>query len=159
MKTLQEREEAAAESTLLHSCSEPPTVNGGASASEVAEKSGGGMRDEALNFSSTDRTSFNNFLVGSSDALDCDSEESFHSFKKRTEVDDCEFISGRSSPFTCNSDVSRDGSESGFGDAESMLYRFSFREGIRKLCRHPLFQLSKSASKACEVVIVSSGEG
>lgn len=160
MKTLREREEAAAESTLLHSCSESPTDNEEANASEVVEKSVGGVRDEPLNFSVFDGTSFNKFLFGSRHNLDCDPEESFHSFDKRSEVDNCEFISGRSSSFTCNSDVPRDGSESEFsnGDAESMLDRFRFREGIRKLCRHPVFQLNKSTRKPSEVVIVCSGK-
>lgn len=152
MKTLRERGDlAAAEYTLSRSCSESPTDNEGANASE---KSVGGVRDhDPLNFSAYYTTSFNKLLTGSSPALDCDPEE-------RSEVDNCESISGRSSPtITCNSDIPRDGSESGFsnGDAESMD-RFSFKEGIRKLCRHPVFQLSKSTRKPGEVVVMCAGK-
>jgi len=38
------------------------------------------------------------------------------------------------------------------GEAQSgMLNRLSFREGVKKLCRHPIFQLSKPAKKTAEL--------
>ena len=145
---------------VLHSCSESPTDNEGPHISEVAEKTGGGVRDEALDLSTFDRASFSEFLFGNGHALDCDPGASFLSFEKKSALEDSEFISGRSSPVKCDLDALRDRPESGFGsgDPESLLDRFSFREGIRKLCHHPVFQLSKSTRKPSEVAIVCAGE-
>lgn len=158
MKTLREREEAAAESMALLSCSESPTDNGGFNTPEISENTES-LRDEAVNLSAFDRASFSKFLFGNEDSLDCDLEENFHSFEK-SGTEDSEFISGRSSPFKCDLDAFRDETKSGFcnGDPENLLDRFSFREGIRKLCRHPVFQLSRSTKKPNEVVIVCSGD-
>ncbi|KAJ8436893.1 hypothetical protein Cgig2_017318 [Carnegiea gigantea] len=37
------------------------------------------------------------------------------------------------------------------GDVEGIFDRFNFRKGVKKLCRHPVFQLSKPAKKTAEL--------
>jgi len=42
------------------------------------------------------------------------------------------------------------------GEVEGIFDRFNFRKGVKKLCRHPVFQLSKPAKKTAELAIVNS---
>ncbi|ONK73032.1 uncharacterized protein A4U43_C04F26420 [Asparagus officinalis] len=95
--TLREREAAAAKS-MSCPCFESPTDNA-PSASEVADRSYVDSRDEEPpNLSALDSAAFSKFLFGNRQAPDCGYEESFHSFERKSEVDESEFISGRSSP-------------------------------------------------------------
>lgn len=42
---------------------------------------------------------------------------------------------------------------------DGLMDRFSFRKGVSKLCRHPVFQLSRSMKNAGEIGRVDSSEG
>lgn len=48
------------------------------------------------------------------------------------------------------------GSRSEGGEVEGIFERLNFRKGVKKLCRHPVFQLSKPAKKTAELAIVDS---
>lgn len=157
-KTLREREEAAAGPMLFHS-SESPNDNEDLSSSKPIQIPGSNERnEETIELCTFGRASFSNFLFSSRHSLDSDIVENFHSFKKSEE--DCEFISGRSSYSIYGSDIQREGLKTGYGngDVESLLDRLNFMEGIRKLCRHPVFQLSKSIRKSGEGDVSSRGD-
>ncbi|GAB4861547.1 hypothetical protein Ancab_036739 [Ancistrocladus abbreviatus] len=64
-------------------------------------------------------------------------------------------ISGGSSPAMCKDDK-YSGTKS--GEVEGMLERLNFRKGVKKLCRHPVFQLSKPVKKNGGLGIVNNGD-
>ncbi|KAJ6820239.1 rho GTPase-activating protein 3-like [Iris pallida] len=156
MKTLREREEAPAGPMLFHS--ESPNDNEDPTSSKPVGIFGSTERNEVIDLCTFGRASYSNFLFSSRHSLDSDVTENFDSFEKN-EVEDSEFVSGRSSTSKCGSDIQRDGLKNGYGngDVEGLLDRLNFMEGIRKLCRHPVFQLSKSIRKSGGVVS-STGE-
>ncbi|PKU86993.1 rho GTPase-activating protein 5 [Dendrobium catenatum] len=137
IETLHERELEAAEALQLHSNCKSHSNN-----------------DDDLNFSDFAEDAYNS--LNEADDTDSDSKDSFRSFEKRSEVDDSEFISGRSSPTMSDSG----GSKNGYGnfDSEGLLNRLSIRKGVQKLCRHSLFLLNRSTEKTGEIDIEVSGE-
>ncbi|KAG8065918.1 hypothetical protein GUJ93_ZPchr0004g38968 [Zizania palustris] len=50
------------------------------------------------------------------------------------------------------------GKEFGSRNAEGLFDKFSFRKGVERLCRHPVFQLSRSMKKSADVVFDAPGE-
>lgn len=61
-------------------------------------------------------------------------------------------ISGDSSPVISVTAESGDEDR----EVEGILERLNFRKGVKKLCRHPVFQLSKPTKKTAELEIVNS---
>lgn len=61
-------------------------------------------------------------------------------------------ISGDGSPVTSVAAESLDEDR----DGEGILERLNLRKGVKKLCRHPVFQLSKPTKKTAELEIVNS---
>ncbi|OEL37309.1 Rho GTPase-activating protein 3 [Dichanthelium oligosanthes] len=49
--------------------------------------------------------------------------------------------------------VNSSGREFGNRNSEGLFDRFSFRKGVERLCRHPVFQLSRSMKKSADVVV------
>jgi hypothetical protein len=52
-----------------------------------------------------------------------------------------------------NNRVNSSGREFGNRNTEGLFDRFSFRKGVQRLCRHPVFQLSRSMKKSADVVV------
>ncbi|XP_020580606.1 rho GTPase-activating protein 5-like [Phalaenopsis equestris] len=128
MKILHERQQSAAEAPELHS--NPKSHR----------------NDDGLDFSEDSYVGLNG-EIGSLDASESDADASFRSFEKRSEVDECEFISGRPSPTSSDSDESKSGYAKGF------LNQLSLRKGMQKLCRHSVFLLSRSTKKTGELAV------
>lgn len=79
--------------------------------------------------------------------LESDSGENFWSFQKQSDgEEDYESISGGSTPVICKTGDSENGYDN--GEVEGILDRLSLRKGVRKLCKHPVFQLSKPVKKS-----------
>nr|XP_043622213.1 rho GTPase-activating protein 5-like [Erigeron canadensis] len=80
-------------------------------------------------------------------------DEKFWSFPRKTgSVVGCEYISGKSS--LANYELKHGDDEEVV--AEGLLERLSLRKGVRRLCRHPVFQLSKSVKKNNRSTIVNT---
>lgn len=143
VKTIREREEALVKSMDLLSFSQSPTHSEeNKNASQVEQKS------RKLDYPMFNTYSFNKFLFRNNQDIDCDPEDGFHSFDKKSDVEDHDFVSVKNSSAKCDVNSIR--------DEVIVLDRFSFREGIRKFCQHPVFQLSKLNRKNEDVGIVCS---
>ncbi|XP_008803326.2 rho GTPase-activating protein 5-like [Phoenix dactylifera] len=151
IKTLREREEASAVTRVFRPCSESPSDKDEPNSAKPTEKSSVGSNEKTMDICLVDRTAFSKFLFGAEHAPDSDVDESFESFQKKSESsEDCGFISGKSSPVCSDLDSIEDGSKGG------SLDRLNWRKGARKICRHPVFQLSRSSKKSGELGIVNS---
>ncbi|XP_008779835.2 rho GTPase-activating protein 3-like [Phoenix dactylifera] len=162
IKTLQEREEASAVTRIFHPYSDSPSDKYEPNLTKSTEKSIVGSNEKTMGMCLLDRTAFRKFLFSAEHAPDSDVEESFRSFEKKSDIsEDREFISGKSSPIGSELNATKDGSKSGrcHGDVEGLLDRLNFRKGVRKLCRHPVFQLNRSSKKLGQLGIGNSREG
>ncbi|KAG1354648.1 Rho GTPase-activating protein 3 [Cocos nucifera] len=130
IRTLQEREEASAATRTFHPCSESPSDKDEPNLIKPAEESSVGSNEKTMDMCLLGRAAFSKFLYSAEHAPDSDVEESFRSFEKK-------------------SDISED----------RILDRLNFRKGVRKLCRHPVFQLNRSSKKLGELGIGNSREG
>ncbi|KAG1362359.1 rho GTPase-activating protein 5 [Cocos nucifera] len=159
IKTLQEREEASAATRVFHPCSESPSDKDEPNSAKPTEKYGVGSDEKTMDICIVDGTAFSKFLSSAEHAPDSDVEESFRSFEKKIEIsEDHESISGKVSPVSSNLRALGDGSKGGrgHGDVDGLLDRLNLRKGARKICRHPVFQLSRSSKKSGELGIVNS---
>ncbi|KAK3014915.1 hypothetical protein RJ639_009879 [Escallonia herrerae] len=156
-KTLREREESAATVLLCSSCSDSPS-NMGVGHSLISNRV----------LSSED--SFDGYAHEQPDNLqrsatlnrhDSKTEEKFWSFQSRTDaIEEYESISRRSSPATCKRATVENDYRGGYTNGEEgILDRLNLRKGIRKLCRHPVFQLSNPAKKIGGLGIVHTRGG
>lgn len=121
----------------------------------AAEDSRRGSNGEICSLDASNLTSFHNSL-SSAGGSDSDGDASFRSFEKGSEIDDCEFISGRSSPTMSDSGESK--SSNGNFNAEGLLNRLSLRKGVQRLCRHSVLLLNRSTKKTAGTDFVISGE-
>ncbi|KAL0923581.1 hypothetical protein M5K25_007642 [Dendrobium thyrsiflorum] len=155
IKTLHERDQAAAEARQFHSNCKSHSNDDDLNFTNFAEDAHIDLNSEISSLEVSNLTSFDNSL-NAADGTDSDSKDSFRSFEKRTEVDDSEFISGSSSPTMSDSVESKNGY--GNFDAEGLLNLLSIRKGVQKLCRHSLFFLNRSTKKTGEIDSVISGD-
>ncbi|GKB06379.1 hypothetical protein Tco_0834612, partial [Tanacetum coccineum] len=83
--------------------------------------------------------------------LASEKDEKFWSFPRKSgSVVGCEYVSEKSSPV--NHEPKQD-DEREVVAAEGILDRLSLRKGVRRLCRHPVFQLSKSFKRSQSVIV------
>ncbi|KAM0946744.1 putative Rho GTPase activation protein [Dioscorea sansibarensis] len=126
-KTLREREDTSAEAKGFDSCFQSPS-----------------NKDEIHSSESSERT--------------C--KDKFPNLGKKTETEETyELTSGKFSPTNqcmVNLEVELK-AKCPNGDVESLLDRLNFKRSVRKLCRHPMFQFSKSIKKSGEIGVVNSG--
>lgn len=142
IKSLREREESAAAVQTA-----PPSSDSFSSKGESYS-----LRSNSV--VSSGQTIENSLLRSATiSRLESDSEEKFWSFQSRSDVtEEQECVSGRSSPVSCKRGSVENGVKSGYDDEHGevevgILDRLSLRKGVKKLCRHPVFQLSKPAKK------------
>ncbi|OVA14767.1 Rho GTPase-activating protein domain [Macleaya cordata] len=150
IKVLREREKSSAEVSLFSSCSESPNNKDDPNLSKSNRDTGEGSCEQAIDvcvgegppvLCSFPRSS-------SHDRLERDSEEIFWSLQEKSETgEDHESICGNNNePPKCHTMYMENecgGGGSGNVDVEGFSDRVSWREGVRKLCRHPVFQLSR----------------
>lgn len=151
IKTLREREESANAATVIQQCSDSPSDKDELNSSEPIEKSSLNSSQRTIDSTILDATALDKLLFSAGHNPENTVGEDFQCFEKNDEVE---------IPTLRNGSI-QDGSENGIAnrDIEGLLDRFSLRKGVRKLCRHPVFHLSRSMKKSGELGIVESGEG
>ncbi|XP_062226515.1 rho GTPase-activating protein 5-like isoform X2 [Phragmites australis] len=168
IKTLNKRKEAAGAVKALQSCSDSPNNQYEPQMSEQLEKPLAFSSQKGVDFPMTDRT-ISDHLLGAEKALhhnaqsdsdepkkcgiDMDHKKS-HSDASPLGIDSNNQvnISGKEFGIDSNNQVNISGKEFGNRNAEGLFGRFSFRKGVERLCRHPVFQLSRSMKKSADVV-------
>ncbi|KAL5726767.1 hypothetical protein ACHQM5_000029 [Ranunculus cassubicifolius] len=143
LKTIREREESAAKARMFSSCSDSPENKGSEDPNSSIEntKAVEESCEEPRIVISVQENDFHS--SSPTRRLESDSEDNFHSFHKRG---DTESISGNTTPVKCPENENRE-QESNDGEVEGFTDRLSWRKGVKKLCRHPVFQLSKPVKK------------
>ncbi|XP_043689961.1 rho GTPase-activating protein 3 isoform X2 [Telopea speciosissima] len=159
LKNLREREESAAEARLSSSSCSPDEKD--ESPSPVLN-----IETDGRSFNATtgvyvgDGTVVSPNILGSpsSGESGSDTETRFWSFSKSKADVEPEFTPWNDTHVKC--DVGALGNDCGggysSGEVEGFLDRLSLRKGVKKLCRHPVFQLSKPVKKPENLGIVNS---
>ncbi|KAL6882683.1 hypothetical protein ACP4OV_011373 [Aristida adscensionis] len=152
LKTLKERKDAAQAVKPWQSCSESPNNQDQPQMSEHLEK--------PLVFSSQKDTDFpmieratSDQLFGADRALHHDTEKGSDEPKDCVTDTDHKISHSDVSPLSgLKNQVNNSGKEFGSRNTDGLFDRFSFRKGVERLCRHPVFQLSRSMKKSADVV-------
>lgn len=142
MKTLREREESSSSFEPVSSCTNCPPLD------KKVESS------YHLRYSTLDK-------------LGSESEEQFWSFPRKSGsvVDQYDYMSQNSLAITCTShplESARDLKHKQHEREvviEGILERLSLKKGVRRLCKYPVFQLSKPSKKSGTVVVDDSEGG
>ncbi|MBA0652772.1 hypothetical protein Goklo_020000 [Gossypium klotzschianum] len=149
LKTLSEREESASKDRLLPSYS--PTTHS-------ATADGGISNEQVLGSSPSKEASAAKLLRAATlSRLECDPEEKLWSSWSGDGEEEFESISGNSTPNA--SEMATVEHERGGGGGHDSKEWQSLRKGVRQLCRHPVFQLSKSSKKSRNLGIVNTRGG
>ncbi|KAH6791566.1 Rho GTPase activating protein with PAK-box/P21-Rho-binding domain-containing protein [Perilla frutescens var. hirtella] len=151
-KTLGEREESAACTTLFTECSDAFESIGPSNGTEVVADS------SSSSFSFCKETSSENLLRSSTlERLECDNNEKSLRSRSKSDVGErfeCTIVRSSTSPAvtrkrrTLGHSFKDEYDENNTEAEEGILYRLGLRKGMQKLCRHPVFQLSKTAKKS-----------
>ncbi|KAM6583801.1 hypothetical protein CsatB_010803 [Cannabis sativa] len=149
LKTLREREEASpTKAQFVSSCSKFPDLSStDTNKSEATEQSSDTSAVKQAEHGTPPRTSTDSNILESNidEKLWCSMPKSDEENNSRPQSD-----SNRTPPEVCRMRESecKEGYESGDW--------LSLRKGVRKLCRHPVFQLNKSAKKTATLEIVNT---
>lgn len=155
LKTLREREELATEARQLSSCSDSPIHNDNPISSMSNGKE---SRERTSDPCAANRPSNINFLrTATLDRLESNSMEKLWSFHRKSdgeeeEEDEFEYESGSDTPTRFEMGALENGCRSGYDTGDWL----SLRKGVRRLCRHPVFQLNKAAKKTRSLGIINS---
>ncbi|KAM0935031.1 putative Rho GTPase activation protein [Dioscorea sansibarensis] len=163
MKTLREREDAAADVSMSRFCLESPRDNNKVLSLRSTESIMEEYQKEVIDASDYGKAALGNFLFSTEQAFESDKDESFRSFEMKSETLEIhELTSGKCSPMNGYKSTPQDDSEKDrcdSGDVEGILDRLNFRRNVRKLCRHPVFLFSKSFKKTGDFGILNSKGG
>ncbi|CAL5030467.1 unnamed protein product [Urochloa decumbens] len=153
LKTLKERKEAPGALQAMQSCSGSPNNQDEPLMPEHLEKPSVPSSQKDFDFPMIDRATPVQ-VFGAEKALHHDSQSRPAEPKKfAIDMDHKKSNSDASSLGRDLSDrVNSSGREFGNRNAEGLFDRFSFRKGVERLCRHPVFQLSRSMKKSADVV-------
>ncbi|MQM02428.1 hypothetical protein Taro_035187 [Colocasia esculenta] len=158
VKTLREREEAATAAVTLSSssASSSPSDKDEVNMSEGNVKFYESFQDEP-DVCDVNSSILDNFMLNDECVVESDDVESFWSFEKESMTAECmELIHEESLPISGNK-CTAEKYKGDFGDGDvRMKDRLSFRDGVKKLCRHPVFLLSKSIKRTRDQGIVNS---
>ena len=160
MKTLGEREESAATSRYFSSCGESPSNEGNRN---LSDSNRGVPSEQRFDGFAYEGPPMANFLrCATLNRLESDSEEKFWSFKSNSDGgEEFESVTSRSSPGLCKQRSFENGCRGGYDntEVEGILDRLGLRKGVRKLCGHPVLQLSKPVKRSESLEIVNTREG
>jgi hypothetical protein len=152
LKTLKERKEAAGAVRALQSCSGSPNDQDEPQMSEHLEKPSVLSSQKDFDFPMIDKATPVQVL-GADKALHHDSQSRPNEPKFGIDMDHKKSHSDVSSlGRDLNNRVNGSGREFGNRNGEGLFDRFRFRKGVERLCRHPVFQLSRSMKKSADVV-------
>ncbi|KAF6136231.1 hypothetical protein GIB67_001640 [Kingdonia uniflora] len=150
LKTLRERGESSGEVRFFSSCSESPSGKGDSAPSKSNNGKNNKVCEQNIDVCVDSGPIVSNFTRNTiGDGLESETD-SFRSFpKKGSEADDeRESVSGSSTPVDSGRENQcKDGGGYSCGEGEGFSERLSWRKGVKKLCRHPVFQLSKPVKK------------
>ncbi|XWS35937.1 hypothetical protein CRYUN_Cryun20dG0039600 [Craigia yunnanensis] len=150
LKTLREREESAAKDRLLCSCSDSPT---GITDIPSATINSGVSCEQAPDACVSKEPATAKFLRAATlGRLECGPEEKLWNFWKSDGEEELESIPGNSTPNVCELGTVENECRDGYDNKDRLSLR-------RRLCRHPVFQLSKSAKKTRNLGIVNTRGG
>lgn len=139
LKILQEREES--EARQQPSCVDPPSHKNNTTSSNSTSGEPTKLHSNAI--TGTESAS-NDMRCTSLDATDYNSGQNFESFEEKDEEEEqYHSASGRSTPIRYGIETLQSGCREGYETSDWL----SLRKGVRKLCRHPVFQLSKPTKK------------
>ncbi|XP_022757598.1 rho GTPase-activating protein 3 [Durio zibethinus] len=153
LKTLHEREESAAKDRLLPSCSGSPTditnIHSAATDSGLSHEQ---VQEACV---SVEPSTAKFLRAATLNRLDSGPEEKLWSLQRNDAEEEFESISGNSTPNACEMGTVENECGGGYDNGD----RLSLRKGVRRLCRHPVFQLSKSTKKTRNLGIVNTRGG
>ncbi|XP_021748176.1 rho GTPase-activating protein 3-like [Chenopodium quinoa] len=150
VKTVQSREDAAENARMLSSCSD--TSNTPTSNPHKSVSIGEMIFEKDNTASSCNQVHSKEFTRSVTlDRLEFSPERKHRkSQNKNIEDKSCGSNARDSSPVMVAESEDED------REVEGILERLNFKKGVKKLCRHPVFQLSKPTKKTAEVGIVNS---
>ncbi|KAL3536664.1 hypothetical protein ACH5RR_000030 [Cinchona calisaya] len=159
IKTLREREETASRISFISSTTHCPNHK------EIYSSESGVLTQchEVLDDHCRGGYSTGNLLInGTFDSLETDTRDNWTFRGENGARKENESVRSRKSPVMCKSQTMESSFEDGLEGEEveeGILDKLNLRKGVRKLCRHPVFQLSKPAKKNANVGIVNSRGG
>lgn len=154
LKTIREREESVAKDRRLSSYSDLPSHNDDPISSNLGREASSKQPSDPC--ATNGRTDSNFLRTTSLDRLECDNMEKLWSFQKNSNgEEEFEYMSSDNSPASYEMGALENGCRSGYDSGDWL----SLRKGVRKLCRHPVFQLNKPAKKTGSLGIVNTRGG
>jgi hypothetical protein len=153
LKTIREREKSVDQDRRLSSYTDFPSHNDDPISSNLGREA---SSEQPSNTCATHGRTNSNFLRTTTlNRLESDTMEKLWSFEKNSNgEEELEYMSGDNSPTYEMGDL-ENGSRSGYDSGDWL----NFRKGVRKLCRHPVFQLNKPAKKNGSLGIVNTRGG
>lgn len=151
LKTLREREESAARARLPSPCSDSPSNKNDSHSSKINTDASFKLNQD---FCAPGGPASGKFLRAATlGRLESDAEDKFWSLRKKSDgEEEFESVSGSSTPALCDKRPLENGLRGGYDNGDWL----SLRRGVRRLCRHPVFQLSKPARKVRNLGIVNT---
>ncbi|XP_057498048.1 rho GTPase-activating protein 3-like [Actinidia eriantha] len=149
IKTLREREKSAAQPRLPPSCSDSPRSKGDSHSSNPRRVLSHGQTFDGR--SGEGPAVGKLFRSVTIDRFGSDSVEKFWSFPSENNAEEgYESVSDKSSTVMGKREKSENGLRGQYddGEVEGIFDRLGLKKGVRKLCRHPVFQLSKPVKKS-----------
>ncbi|KAJ6320152.1 hypothetical protein OIU78_015525 [Salix suchowensis] len=153
LKTLREREESSAKLRMLSACSDSPSDNSEPCHSNLNSRE---FHKISLNAGAPEIPTTGKFLRSATlNRLEPNTEENHWRFEKKSDGEE-EFksVSSSSPPF-CETGTLDSGCKGEYDRGDWL----SFRKGVRRLCRHPVFQFSKPVKKTRGIGIVNTRRG
>ncbi|KAL6982152.1 hypothetical protein U1Q18_023765 [Sarracenia purpurea var. burkii] len=161
VKTLREREESGEQARLSPlSCIDSPTNKGDCHSPTPRNVLSGGQAFDG--HSSKEPAIDIIFRSSTLERLESDRMEKFWSCRAMNYAEEgYESVSDKSSTVMSKRENPENGLRGQFddGDVEGIFDRLSLKKGVRKLCRHPVFQLSKPVKKSGGLGTVNCREG
>jgi hypothetical protein len=153
LRTLKEREEAAVAPKTLQSCSDSPNDQDEPQTPERLEKPSICTSQESVDHPMIDKAISDQLMSEAEQTLHHTSKNDFEGQEKKCDMDHNQCYRGVS-PLDNDSNhrANSSGKEFGSRNAEGLFERFSFRKGVERLCRLPVFQFNRSLRKAPDVV-------
>uniref|UniRef100_A0A1D1Z244 Glucose-1-phosphate adenylyltransferase n=1 Tax=Anthurium amnicola TaxID=1678845 RepID=A0A1D1Z244_9ARAE len=158
MKTMRQRAEVAIGVVMLSSssCSRSLSDQDGVNMSKENVKFCEGSQEKPVDVCIFDKGTLGKFILNDECGLESDDVESFWSFEKESITAEPELIHEESLPMRSNECTAEEyKSEYGKEDVRAKD-RLNFRNGVKKLCRHPVFLLSRSVKRSRGQGIVNS---
>ncbi|XP_044493205.1 rho GTPase-activating protein 3 [Mangifera indica] len=149
LKTIREREESAGKSRLLSSRSDSSSNMNDSHSSNISKRN---SFDVTKDSSASEGPAIDKFMRATTlGRLEYETENFWRFEKKSDGEEEFESVSGSSTPVMCETGALANGYDNGDW--------LSLRKGVRRLCKHPVFQLGKPTKTTINLGIVNTTEG